>query len=73
MGLFPLVDSYQTSVTKNYNKKIQVQKNYNIHNNISVNPSPNLTQNMCVNPSIVKSHWKYCLRKEIMVVTFIIV
>ena len=27
------VDSYQASVSKKYNTKMQVQKKYNIHNN----------------------------------------
>ena len=51
---------------------MQVQKEYNIHNNIAVNPSEKLTQSMCVNPDIVQTHWMSCLRKQDMTVVAII-
>ena len=66
------VASYHDSVITKYNTKMQVQTNYKIHNNKTVNSSEKLTQTMCVNPYIVQPHWKYCLRKQAMIVASII-
>ena len=72
MGSCISIDSYQASVSKNYNTKMQVQKKYNIHNNNPVIPSAKLTQTMCVNTYIFQPLWKYFLGKQVMTVASII-
>ena len=66
------VDSYQASVSTNYNTKMQVQKHYKIHNKNPENPSANLTQTMCVNPYIFQRNWKSYQGKQVMAVSPII-
>ena len=72
MGSCISVYSYQAPVSKKYNTNMQVQKNYNIHNNNPVHPSAKLTQTMCVNTDIFQPHWKYFLEKQVMTVASII-
>ena len=62
----PPVDWYQASLITKYNTRMQVQKNYIIHNNNPGNTLKNLTQKMCVNPYIVQFHCDYCLIKQVM-------